>query len=131
MGTLATPGLTVTRIRGKLSFFLVGSDPSPIAGDLINPRVGFVKEKIGLAPAGLPEPYLTEADWMWIGSLRCQHMVAELNGFNTFTLEADVKAQRKLEDLDDTIHLVLTHPVSAALADISLSVLLQVLVKLP
>jgi len=98
-------GATVIRVRATLAFArTAGSSvlPHVFAGVMVGPST---LDAVDANPAGTPGLHL---DWMhWSKNYGAANMAAAA-ALGAFSVTVDVKAMRKLEELDDTLWLCLS-----------------------
>lgn len=123
-------GATVTRVRGAFSY-----TPGGVA--LVNSALmGLYVDSVGLAPTDVADPFtVTGEDWMAWNYIPVVPLGATL-GTNTPDVdpvnswELDVRSQRKVEELQQTLYFVL-HNFGGAADQFSITGSVSVLLRLP
>ncbi len=116
-------GSTITRVRGTVQFTHSG----PAAADT-GIAWGLVVDRVGLTAGEVPDPYIDPyADWMGWGFIP-----TSIDGGGatvTASKEIDVKSQRKMEELGETLWMTFTD--NPALSSAQVFVQMSILLRLP
>jgi len=123
LGANALPGITVVRIIGHWY-----CTPNNITFFDMDGRLGIVPGNVKDTTASLPFPYQDEGDFMWVDDMLQVHKASVTNFPVTKDRVIDCKAQRKVEEIDETVFGIFTN---AGNVDLDIRIRVRMLLLLP